>query len=125
MNIEDVYAGYIECALWSSLDDDGLPLDDKKYWDYGIEPDSLEKMKAACDEFVRISMSILTERTISDDELIGHDFWLTRNGHGAGFWDTPERWGGEVEADALSDKARSFGECCLMPDDEQFYLEGG
>lgn len=26
---------------------------------------------------------------LSDDEIpqAGHDFWLTRNGHGAGFWD--------------------------------------
>lgn len=26
---------------------------------------------------------------ISDDQIVqaGHDFWLTRNGHGAGFWD--------------------------------------
>ena len=26
---------------------------------------------------------------LSDDQAIdaGHDFWLTRNGHGAGFWD--------------------------------------
>lgn len=23
----------------------------------------------------------------SDDERAGHDFWLTRAGHGAGFWD--------------------------------------
>lgn len=22
-----------------------------------------------------------------DDDAIGHDIWLTRNGHGAGFWD--------------------------------------
>jgi hypothetical protein len=23
----------------------------------------------------------------------GHDFWLTRNGHGTGFWDRPEIYG--------------------------------
>jgi hypothetical protein len=23
----------------------------------------------------------------SNEQLAGHDFWLTRNGHGAGFWD--------------------------------------
>lgn len=29
---------------------------------------------------------------LSDDhiEQAGHDFWLTRNGHGTGFWDRPE-----------------------------------
>lgn len=25
--------------------------------------------------------------SFSECERIGHDFWLTRNGHGAGFWD--------------------------------------
>ena len=30
-----------------------------------------------------------------DWRLVGHDFWLTRNGHGAGFWDGdwPENFG--------------------------------
>ena len=27
----------------------------------------------------------------SAEDLAGHDFWLTRNGHGTGFWDAG-RW---------------------------------
>lgn len=38
----------------------------------------------------------------------GHDLWLTRNGHGAGFWD---RGLGEL-GDNLSDHARIMGEAC-------------
>lgn len=36
----------------------------------------------------------------------GHDFWLTRNGHGAGFWD-----GGwpEPQSSVLDDASESFG----------------
>ena len=32
---------------------------------------------------------------LSDDNIVqaGHDFWLTRNGHGVGFWDRPEVYG--------------------------------
>jgi hypothetical protein len=123
MKIDDVYAGYIECALWSSLDDDGDNLDDQKYDLYEIEVLSLIRMKSDCDKFVEQAMPILTERTISDDELIGHDFWLTRNGHGAGFWDTPERWGGQENADRLSDIAKEFGECDITPDGGVFYLD--
>ena len=42
-------------------------------------------------------------------EQIGHDFWLTRNGHGSGFWDRPEVYGDD-NAEKLSDIARAFGE---------------
>lgn len=28
-----------------------------------------------------------------DAEQVGHDIWLTRNGHGVGFWDRPEVYG--------------------------------
>ena len=45
-------------------------------------------------------------------EYVGHDFWLTRNGHGAGFWDRPQNYGGEDTAEKLSDIARDFGEYC-------------
>jgi len=37
----------------------------------------------------------------------GHDFWLTRNGHGTGFWDRPEIY---KNAELLTAKAQKFGE---------------
>ena len=43
-------------------------------------------------------------------ELAGHDFALTRNRHGAGFWD---RGLGEA-GDVLTDLAHSFGEATLF-----------
>ena len=43
-----------------------------------------------------------------DHEQIGHDFWLTRNGHGAGFWDRPEIYG-ETECNTLTEYAKTFG----------------
>jgi hypothetical protein len=48
---------------------------------------------------------------------IGCDFWLTRNGHGTGFWDRPEIYG-ELTAEALSDTARSFGEISVYAGDD-------
>jgi hypothetical protein len=56
-------------------------------------------------------------------EHAGYDFWLTRNGHGAGFWD---RWsdGGVNEAlgHKLSDACEPFGSCDLyVGDDERIY----
>lgn len=59
---------------------------------------------------------------IMTPEQIGHDFWLTRNGHGAGFWD---RDNGEL-GDKLSAIAHSFGECyAYQGDDNLIHIDGG
>jgi hypothetical protein len=41
------------------------------------------------------------------EEQAGHDFWLTRNGHGAGFWDGD--WP-EPYAEMFTEGAKSYGE---------------
>lgn len=47
-------------------------------------------------------------------EQMGHDFWLSRNGHGTGFWD---RNLGEL-GDKLHALAKSFGECPTYEGDD-------
>jgi hypothetical protein len=42
-------------------------------------------------------------------EQAGHDFWLTRQGHGTGFWDRPEVYGRAL-ADALTLTCKAIGE---------------
>ena len=55
------------------------------------------------------------------DGHIAHDFWLTRNRHGAGFWDGDYP---EPEATQLTDLAHTFGECHLyVGDDNKLYLD--
>jgi hypothetical protein len=77
---------YIETALWSSHDESdesgGEPMDAH----YGVEdihPDTLAEMVEDCRAF-QTSFRDWIDHDIS---RAGHDFWLTRNGHGAGFWD--------------------------------------
>lgn len=77
---------YIEAALWSSMDESdvqgGEPLDAN----YGIDdiaPETLASILDDCKAFQRDH----AEDIGSESERAGHDFWLTRNGHGAGFWD--------------------------------------
>ena len=43
-----------------------------------------------------------------DDDSHGHDFWLTRNGHGAGFWD--RGYPAELSK-VLTQGSKSFGSC--------------
>jgi hypothetical protein len=87
---------YIEAALWSSTaylnpdddEDEGEPMDDNHTID-DIAPDTLAEMIADCQDFLSIeenghTVADLIERR---EGRAGHDFWLTRNGHGSGFWD--------------------------------------
>lgn len=84
-DLDTMLASYIECALWSSTDnaDDsgGSPLDDN-YGEEDILRATYREMRADCKSFGESN-----EADISDWSQAGHDFWLTRNRHGAGFWD--------------------------------------
>ena len=99
---------YIECALWSSTDNSdesgGLPLD-KNYGEADITIASLKKMIKDCADFQVECATDLAQA--GSDPQNGHDFWLTRNGHGAGFWD---RDYGDV-GDRLSEACKAYGEC--------------
>lgn len=92
------FRAYVAAALWSTNDnaDDsgGEPLD-SNYGSEDIDPDTLTKMRAECDAFCNANASDLIEFAAAlphreewtTDEQAGHDYWLTRNGHGVGFWD--------------------------------------
>ena len=112
---------YIEAALWSSMDNaneqGGEPLD-ANYTADDLAPESLDKMLADCRQFLT---SGDIESLVSDDpRAAGHDFWLTRNGHGAGFWDGD--WP-EPAATLLTDAAHAMGQCDLyVGDDGKLYI---
>ncbi len=74
---------YIEAALFSSSDDDGRPLE-RNYSAKDILGATLAEMKRDCAAFQRENRHDLAEGTATQG---GHDFWLTRNREGAGFWD--------------------------------------
>ncbi len=110
---------YITAALWSSCTDDGTPFDDAHSSD-DIAPETLERMKADCAAFqAQHGVPEYNDPQYSDDEKAGHDFWLTRNGHGVGFWDRnlPDDIGKRY-----TDAAEAFGSFDLyLGDDGQIY----
>ena len=85
-NLDAFTQSYIKTALWSSHDESdeygGEPMGSNYSID-DIHPDTLKGMIEDCDRF-QADHSELFENGY---ETAGHDFWLTRNGHGAGFWD--------------------------------------
>lgn len=103
----EFFAGYVTCALWSSTDDEGNPLDDN-FGAEDIGDDTDKAMREDCADFMRANaadLAAMMEATGRDMSSMGHDFWLTRNGHGAGFWD---RGAGDV-GDRLTDACKPYG----------------
>lgn len=79
--MDEFIQGYIACALWTTTDENGEPCDMLSEDD--IAPETLEKMRADATDFWKSNWSLI----MGNPSQAGHDFWLTRNGHGAGFWD--------------------------------------
>lgn len=47
-------------------------------------------------------------------EQAGHDFWLSRNGHGTGFWDRDSYYYKDCIRDWLQRRAETFGESDVL-----------
>ena len=115
---------YIITALWSSTDEQpdgngGPPMDDK-YGPEDLAPETIETMRAEIADFVAHAPA--DARAYGIDELgtgqIGHDLWLTRNRHGAGFWDRFAAGTGESFGRELTELAHSYGESYLYAGDD-------
>lgn len=105
---------YIEAALWSSHDDEDRPMDDH----YGPSDIAIETRGQMVDDCIKFFDANYDDIS-SDLARAGHDFWLTRNGHGAGFWDGD--WPEDV-GERLTAASKAFGEYVLyMGDDGQIY----
>ena len=108
---------YLVTALWSSIDEKDNPFDDN----YSIDDFSEKALKQAdkdCDLFIEKAGDLLDD---FDDTDIAHDFWLTRQGHGAGFWDGdyPDEIG-----DKLTEIANDFRELYIyVGSDGKLYFE--
>lgn len=93
-NLEIFIQAYLECALWathSSFMDDGensLPLD-TFYNAHCVAGSAREQVESECDDFLkREDVSSIAEKWEGEEyQRAGHNFFLTRNHHGAGFWD--------------------------------------
>jgi len=117
IDIDAVTRGFLECALWTAscngqaehddchgddcdtgLDDIGYAVSDLSAADYSVA-------RGLCADFVNLVQGIQADILNGlDAGAVGHDFWLTSQGHGAGFWD---RGLGE-RGDLLTTWAKTF-----------------
>lgn len=113
-DIDAMVQGYLECQLWAQLDYDNPSCDchaddpqnachnytlDEKYSVDDIAPEYVDKIRdelsaIATEHPLAVRMFLARTGKTSAPGLysdasgsFGHDFYLTREGHGAGFWD--------------------------------------
>jgi hypothetical protein len=114
---------YVEMALWSSqhCDEEGnncISFDDV---DADIAESTLKEMEEDCTDFQEDNAEDLAEFERITGYSGGGDFWLTRCGHGAGFW---YRGTGKV-GDRLTKAAKVYGSRDLYLGDEGLIYQGG
>ena len=78
-NIDAIVDEYIETALWTN--DDEIP---DYLGIYDVSIDSRNRCKEEIEWFIDMCGDIIND---TEDKEIGKDLWLTRNGHGSGFFD--------------------------------------
>ena len=108
---------YLETAVWSSSawhkmrpgDTNPEPLD-RYYSAADFTQASVREAEAEVEEFVELNREALEASGMPEDRW-GRDFWLTRNRHGAGFWDG---YYGEYGAH-LTRAAHAYGEVEVEP----------
>jgi hypothetical protein len=98
---------YLICALWTNeFDNDNVHDLPKETWDAAA---------ADCFKFVRRYWNLIQKSGV-DAEHTGHDFWLTRNGHGTGFWDRDEL--DDKLGRLLTEASEEFGETWIFKGDD-------
>lgn len=131
--MDEFVDGYIECALWSSTytkQEDGLEASerehdvpmDRDFNSSDISDEAMERARGECGEFMTGHREDLLAYLEAGRPMshAGHDFWLSRNGHGTGFRD---RGFGELGV-RLHAAAKACGEAYLyVGDDGKIHLE--
>jgi hypothetical protein len=116
--------GYIECALWCGVlapDEEGN-LDSYSGDEFG-RGDLTEacnvQMVGDAHTFFKTNLADLIDCGL-DMGQAGHDFWLTRNRHGAGYWDRKSMGGiRDAALDRLTTMSHAYGEMNLVVEDHE------
>jgi hypothetical protein len=109
IDLDAFVMAYLECAAWSTSYSDGEGRDRGENGENNLDEvdaewsdEAQEQARKECADFIEANRSDLEGL---DAEQCGHDFWLTRNGHGAGFWDR----GYGPRGDRLADASKPWG----------------
>ncbi|MFI5296625.1 MAG: hypothetical protein ACHREM_00890 [Polyangiales bacterium] len=112
--LDEFVESYTIAALWTGVDDKDVPLD-TNYDETDVQPTKAAEMRLDCSRFLREHAADIGDNYAQ----AGHDFWLTRNGHGVGFSDRKDydgQEGGPI-AMRLHEAAQAWGETYITESD--------
>ena len=110
-DFEEFFEAYVECALWSTTDnsdDNGGQPFDENYGPEDLSDETRAQMRKDCLSFLQDNAEDIPPERYKQ---AGHDFWLTREGHGSGYWDGD--WDDEVGR-RLTKASKAYGSFELM-----------
>jgi hypothetical protein len=113
------FKSYIETALWASSDinsEEDTSLLMKNYTIDDFDEKSLDSLHKDCVSFFSNNFELIKD----NPSLAGHDFFLTQNRHGAGFWDGD--WPKEI-GDKLTKESHNYGETNFWVSEGKIYCE--
>jgi len=114
-DINEIVNCYLICALWTN--DDEEEFEGKTIYDFSEESKKLAESEIKW--FVTVAGDAIDD---IPDDILGHDLWLTRNGHGSGFWD--RGYNEDIEK-ILVDLSKELGYTDIyVGDDDLIYLSG-
>jgi hypothetical protein len=129
--VDIVTRHYIIAALWADCEEGTNPRCDNKQ--KATAREACEKFMRQCEDagglftkaMERFEHGYGTHPDAGSAEAaFGHDFWLTRQGHGVGFWDRePLRVGNPSLGDLLTEEAKKVGECYHYQHAGWFYFD--
>jgi hypothetical protein len=117
-------SGYVEAMLLLMTDGDGDPLDELDFTD--VADGTMDGIIRDCVAFAADNADDLMfySEHYGDDIRAGMDFFLTRNRHGAGFWDRDYAETGRTVLARLTDAAHVYGETWeYVGDDGKVYSQ--
>jgi hypothetical protein len=126
IDMDEFFAGFLDAAFWTTLDENEDVLH-RRYNFSDVTATARDALYENCCEFVEEAQALLRRRYwrgnssgCSLSEGAGHDFWLTRNRDGVGFWDGD--WIEEV-GEALTRLSYAYKSISLYAAQKRVHIE--
>lgn len=116
LNFNKILSSYLETALWAESGDNDMELNHKTIHDFSKT--AIQASKNDINKFIELAQQQAPEELSAySSEMLGHKIWLSRNGHGSGFFDENN--------DKLQEIARSLKPAEIyVGEDKQIYIMG-
>jgi len=121
-NIKNIIVKYLETALWLAPDDESEKDNFENMTIYNFSKEAYQQAENEIKWFLDVAGNAI-ERSNLNDQAVGFYLWLTRNGHGSGFWD--HSYNNKEDEEELCYLSKILGECWIyIGDDNKIYFEG-